>query len=130
MIKPVSKTTLYEEVIKQIISMIKEGKWIPGDKIPGELSLSESFNVSRNIIREALKSLELSGIVEAKPGKTTCAECSAEFEIDDRVECVFVNTEKLRLPAKGIVCPFCGLIQNDDDKTCLYCGMWINSNVQ
>ncbi|CAH2212096.1 FadR/GntR family transcriptional regulator [Tepidibacter aestuarii] len=71
MIKPVSKTTLYEEVIKEIIRMIKEGQWLPGDKIPGELSLSESFNVSRNIIREALKSLELSGVVEAKPGRGT-----------------------------------------------------------
>jgi uncharacterized CHY-type Zn-finger protein len=67
---------------------------------------------------------------EPKSGKTKCFECSSEFEFDDRLECVFVNTEKLRLPAKGIVCPVCGLIQNDDVKTCLYCGMPINSNVQ
>jgi hypothetical protein len=68
--------------------------------------------------------------IEANPGKTHCLECESEFEIDDRLECIFVNTERLRLPAKGIVCPLCGLIQNDGVKNCLYCGRWINSNVQ
>jgi len=67
--------------------------------------------------------------IEAELGRHKCSECGSEFEIDDRLECVFVNTEKLRLPAKGIVCPL-GLIQNDDVKTCPYCGTWINSNVQ
>jgi hypothetical protein len=68
--------------------------------------------------------------IEAKSGKSNCPECHAEFEIDDRLECVFVDTEKIKLPAKGIVRLLCGLIQNDDVKTCLYCGMWINSKVQ
>ncbi|GAA0737551.1 FadR/GntR family transcriptional regulator [Clostridium oceanicum] len=71
MIKPASRTTLYEEVTKQIIQMVKDGKWMPGDKIPGEIALSEAFEVSRNCIREALKSLELSGIIKAKPGRGT-----------------------------------------------------------
>jgi hypothetical protein len=68
--------------------------------------------------------------IEAALGKTKCFECASEFEIDDRLECVFVNTDKIKLPAKGTVCPLCGLIQNDDVKTCLYCGIKINSNVQ
>lgn len=71
MIKPLSKKTLYEEVVNQIIGMVKKGEWNPGEKIPGELALSESFGVSRNSVREALKYLALSGIVEAKPGKGT-----------------------------------------------------------
>ncbi|KDR94565.1 GntR family transcriptional regulator, transcriptional repressor for pyruvate dehydrogenase complex [Peptoclostridium litorale DSM 5388] len=71
MIKPLSKKTLYEEVVSQIIVMVKNGEWNPGEKIPGELALSESFGVSRNSVREALKYLALSGIVEAKPGKGT-----------------------------------------------------------
>jgi hypothetical protein len=57
--------------------------------------------------------------IDAKPGKTHCLECESEFDIDDRLECIFVNTEKLVLPAKGIVCPLCGLIQNDDVQACL-----------
>jgi hypothetical protein len=68
--------------------------------------------------------------IKAKPGKTHCPECESEFEIDYRLECIFVNKEKLRLPVKGTVCPLCGLIQSDDVKTCLYCEMWINSKAQ
>ena len=68
--------------------------------------------------------------IEAESGRTKCPECGSKFEIDDRLECVFVDTQKIKLPVKGTVCPFCGLIQSDDVKTCLYCGIWINSNVQ
>jgi DNA-directed RNA polymerase subunit RPC12/RpoP len=68
--------------------------------------------------------------IEAESGRHKCFECGSEFDIDDRLECFFANTEKLRLPAKGIVCPWCGLIQNEDVTTCLYCGRWVNSNVQ
>jgi hypothetical protein len=42
--------------------------------------------------------------VEAKPGKTTCPKCSAEFEIDDRLECIFADNKKMRPPVKGSVC--------------------------
>lgn len=71
MIKPAVKTTLYEEISNQIIDVIKSGKWIQGDKIPGEIELSQLFEVSRNCIREAIKALELAGILESKPGKGT-----------------------------------------------------------
>jgi hypothetical protein len=66
----------------------------------------------------------------AKPGKTSCPVCKAKFEIDDRLECIFVDSENLKLPTEGVVCPLCGLIQNDDVRTCLYCGVDINSNLQ
>jgi uncharacterized protein with PIN domain len=68
--------------------------------------------------------------IEAKPEFARCPECYAELEIDDRLECIFADPEKLRLPAKGIVCPLCGLIQNDGVKVCLYCGIGINTAVQ
>ena len=54
--------------------------------------------------------------VEAKPGRTTCPECSAEFEVDDRLECVFADTEKMRLPVNGFVCVVCGLVQGVKEK--------------
>ena len=53
--------------------------------------------------------------VMAKPGKVHCSMCYGEFEVDDRLECIFVDPDKLKLPAKSIVCPLCGLIHNDDD---------------
>lgn len=71
MIKPLNKTTLSEEVIKIILNKIRKGQWRPGDKIPGEISLAESFQLSRNSLREALKFLELSGILHSRAGKGT-----------------------------------------------------------
>lgn len=71
LIKPVSKKSLFEEVSEQIIKLIQNGTFELGEKLPGENSLSESFNVSRNSIRESLKALQLTGILTSKPGKGT-----------------------------------------------------------
>ena len=48
--------------------------------------------------------------METKPEKTTCPECSAEFEVDDRLECIFADTKKMRVPVNGTVCGVCGLV--------------------
>jgi len=58
--------------------------------------------------------------IEAKTGATTCPECNAQFEIDDRLECVFGDTGNLRLSAIGTICASCGLIQAGSHQNCLY----------
>jgi len=68
--------------------------------------------------------------VEAKPGKTTCPECSAEFEIDDKGECIFADTSKMRLPVNGMVCGVCGLVQSGESRDCVYCGAELNKTIQ
>ena len=72
--KPLSKKTFSDEIIDQILSMIITGELKAGDKLPAERQLSESFRVSRNSLREALKTLESLGIVRRSPrGTTVCA---------------------------------------------------------
>ncbi len=71
MIKPANRNTLYRDVIKQMVGAIKEGMWSLGEKIPSELELAETFQVGRNSIREATKSLAVFGILESKPGQGT-----------------------------------------------------------
>ena len=44
------------------------------------------------------------------PGKTVCPSCKTVFEIDERGECVFVDTDSLRMPMYGQVCAECGLV--------------------
>jgi hypothetical protein len=68
--------------------------------------------------------------IPAQPGKTTCPECSAEFEVDDRGECIFADTLKMRLPLNGFVCMVCGLVQGGQGEKCLYCGAKINLSLQ
>lgn len=87
MIKPIDRKSLYEEITNEILSLIKSGQWIPGDKITGEVALAEAFGVSRNSVREALKALELSGIIVARPGKGTFLAIDAMQHIN-RMELV------------------------------------------
>jgi DNA-binding FadR family transcriptional regulator len=42
-----------------------------GDLLPTEQAMSEMLGVSRNVLREAIKSMELMGMVSACPGKGT-----------------------------------------------------------
>lgn len=44
-------------------------------------------------------------------GPTVCPTCKAWFDIDDRGECVFVDTKNPRIPVDGLVCVECGLLQ-------------------
>ncbi len=46
----------------------------PGDLLPTEQKLCESLGVSRNVLREAIKSMELMGMVRAQPGKGTMVQ--------------------------------------------------------
>jgi len=67
-IEPISPQRIYQEVANQLRRTISEGKLKPGDKLPPERNLAQMFGVSRNTMREALRALELSGLLELKLG--------------------------------------------------------------
>jgi GntR family transcriptional regulator, transcriptional repressor for pyruvate dehydrogenase complex len=66
----VRRNRIYEEIARQIQKMIAE-KMKPGDMLPPERQLAEMFQVSRSSIRDAIRTLELSGLVEARQGLGT-----------------------------------------------------------
>ena len=59
---------LYQAVQDEVKAYIIEQALMPGDALPPETELAEQFGVSRNSVREAIKSLESLGIVEARTG--------------------------------------------------------------
>jgi len=63
------------------------------------------------------------------PGKTVCPLCKTIFEIDDRGECVFVDTDSLRMPILGQVCVECGLVQQDKRDSCVFCGTGFSKTI-
>jgi GntR family transcriptional regulator, transcriptional repressor for pyruvate dehydrogenase complex len=74
----VRRNKVYEEVAKQIERLILK-KLKPGDKLPSERELVDALQVSRSSIRDAIRSLELMGLVEARQGAGTIVrESSAE----------------------------------------------------
>lgn len=69
-IEPISAQRIYQEVASQLRRSISEGRLRPGDKLPPERSLAAMFGVSRNTVRDALRALELGGLIELKLGAT------------------------------------------------------------
>jgi DNA-binding FadR family transcriptional regulator len=70
---------LSEQVAHFLISEINKGTLAPGEYLPSEAILSEQFNVSRTVIREALSKLKHDGLLESSQGsKARVAENSAK----------------------------------------------------
>jgi GntR family transcriptional repressor for pyruvate dehydrogenase complex len=82
-IEPIKSTRIYEEIVRQIKTMIAEGRLKSGDQLPPERDLAEKFVVSRTSVREALRALESLGLVEIRPGEGTFVrEISVEALIE------------------------------------------------
>ena len=67
----VRKSKVYEKVAEQIQRLIRDGLLKPGDMLPPERELAETFQVSRSSLRDAIRVLELMGMVEARQGEGT-----------------------------------------------------------
>lgn len=66
----IKSTRAFEEIASQIRNELAEGRLKIGNRLPSERALSEQFGVSRNTLREALRSLEHAGLVRLQKGAT------------------------------------------------------------
>ncbi len=62
------RTKIRDQSAERIKEHIVAQKLLPGDRLPTETELAESFGISRLSVREATKALEFPGIVRAKKG--------------------------------------------------------------
>ena len=60
---------LYQHIADDFISKITKGEWLENDCLPSERTLAVEYNVSRNVIREAIKVLSEKNLVTNIPGK-------------------------------------------------------------
>ncbi len=82
-VEPINSTRIYEEIVRQIRTLISEGKLTSGDRLPPERELAERFKVSRPSVREALRTLESMGLIEIRLGEGTFVR---EISVDSLVE--------------------------------------------
>jgi len=68
MFEAIKNTKVFDQVIGQIKELIRQGDLKCGDKLPSERDMCEQLRVSRTSIREALRALEMLGIIEARQG--------------------------------------------------------------
>lgn len=66
--KTVSSSRVSQVIVEQIRVLLKEERLRPGDRLPSERELCVHFGVSRVTVREALRILEASGLVEIRVG--------------------------------------------------------------
>lgn len=67
--KQLKKRSLYEDVANQMLNLIAEGKFRPGDRLPGEREMAETLGVNRGTLREALRVLEFMRVIEKRVGE-------------------------------------------------------------
>ncbi len=66
--QPIKTRRIFEEICDSIREKLVSGELKAGDRLPSERELSDMFHVSRTALREAIRSLEIVGIVELRKG--------------------------------------------------------------
>ena len=67
-VRPIARRALHQQVAESLRELIVDGKIQRGDALPPERVLAQQFGVSRATVREALRALQLWGLVEARQG--------------------------------------------------------------
>ena len=70
-VRSVRQRRLYEDIVQKFHSLIRQGDLQHGARLPSERMLAEQFSVSRSSVREAIRSLELQGLVVSRRGSGT-----------------------------------------------------------
>jgi GntR family transcriptional regulator len=64
-----SPIPLYVQLKNALEAQIESAHWKPGDRIPGEAELCRIFNVSRAVVRQALKEMTYEGLITRQKGR-------------------------------------------------------------
>jgi DNA-binding FadR family transcriptional regulator len=72
------RTGLVDQVIDQLRTAVTQGEWPIGERIPTEAELGEQLGVGRNTIREAVRALAHTGILEVRQGDGTYVRATSE----------------------------------------------------
>ena len=65
----ISRGRLSDNITQNLKNAIFQGHYKSGDRIPTETELAMTFGVSRNLVREAFRNLELTGLIRVQRGK-------------------------------------------------------------
>ncbi|MBM4434184.1 MAG: FadR family transcriptional regulator [Chloroflexi bacterium] len=106
-VQPVRRDRLYQGIVAQIEGLLERGELKPGDQLPAERQLAEQLQVSRSSVREALRSLELLGIVETRAGGGTFVRQAQPDDLTKPLTRVIARGHTLRdvIDVRGLIEP-------------------------
>jgi GntR family transcriptional repressor for pyruvate dehydrogenase complex len=90
---PNKNPKVYDQVIDDIKNKIKSGEIKKGDRLPSERELSEALGVSRTSIREAIRALEVIGLVESRRGAGNYIKTNFEDSLFEPLSVMFMLQE-------------------------------------
>ena len=61
----------YIQLMELLKEQILKKVWNPGEQIPSEQDLCERYGISRTVVRQALRELEIEGVINRRKGKGT-----------------------------------------------------------
>ena len=67
-----------DQVIDQLRDAVRQGEWPVGNRIPPEPELATTLGVGRNTVREAVRALSHSGLLEVRQGDGTYVRATSE----------------------------------------------------
>jgi GntR family transcriptional repressor for pyruvate dehydrogenase complex len=79
LVEPIVRTKLTTSVFEQLVSFVVGESWKPGDRIPPERELCQQLGIARTSLREALKAMELVGMLDSRVGDGTFVCPRSEF---------------------------------------------------
>jgi len=78
-LEPIPRATLTQALFEKLVGYVVGGDWKAGERIPAERELSEQLGIGRGSLREALKALELLGMLDSRVGDGTFICARSEF---------------------------------------------------
>jgi len=92
-----NSSKLYLDIVNQLRDMIEQDGLKPGDRLPSERTLSERLNAGRSSVREALRALELLGLIETKKGEGTFLRDFQGHRLVQLISTFILRDEKAKL---------------------------------
>ncbi|MET3697288.1 DNA-binding FadR family transcriptional regulator [Bacillus oleivorans] len=92
-------TKVYIEIVERLRDMIAKDGLGSGDRIPSERELSETLGYGRSSVREALRALELLGLIETRRGEGTFIKDFQEHQLVELLGTFILQGQKVRSDA-------------------------------
>lgn len=100
---PGTRERLGDQLYRQLLDRIHDGRLKEGDRLPSENEISAMFGVSRPIVRSALMRLRLEGLLNARQGSGTYVTRRARPRVRATPQQIatFMRCVEVRLPIEG-----------------------------
>ena len=85
----------HELVAENILRRIREGEWLPGQRLPSVVELAEAYGVGRSTIREAASALKAMGWLDVRHGGGTFVKEELPHEAKNGAERLFQGADSL-----------------------------------